>query len=344
MSAQKLVLLTGAPAGVTRESAGHVAAEKDGSHIGPPSDVARTFLDVVIVSYNSGSHLGALIASLGPAAGRLEPRVVVVDNGSVDNSVELARSLPGVEVLEIGRNLGYSGAINVGARHLGDCNALAVLNADVCLMPGSLERLAAALDESVGIAVPRLRDRDGRPFPHLRREPSILGVVGDACFGSRWHNRPRWLTDTLRRHEDYEHSRDVDWAGAAVWVVSGPCRRAVGEWDSTNYFLYSEETDYARRTREAGFRVRFVPAAEVLHEGGGSGRSEVLIALMAVNAYRYFERHHNRCASVLFRAGIALTYLLRINRRGSWRALQSIGSRNAWRTLPTGDQDFAAEG
>jgi N-acetylglucosaminyl-diphospho-decaprenol L-rhamnosyltransferase len=340
----KITPSTGTRVGGTRPSGGRVTVEKLGSGTTSPCEMDSTTLDVVIVSYNSASHLSALIASIEPAAGSLKLRVVIVDNGSADNSVEIARSLPGVEVIETGRNLGYSGAINVGVRHMGEYNALAVLNADVRLMPGSLERLVRALDDSVGIAVPRLLNPDGTSFAHLRREPSILGVMGDACFGSHWISRPRWLTDTLRRSEDYQHTRDVDWAGAAAWIVSGPCRREVGEWDSTNYFLYSEETDYARRARDAGFRVRFVPAAEVFHEGGGSGGSDTLTALSAVNAYRYFVRHHNRYASALFRAGIALTYLLRINRPGSWRALQSIGSRNTWGTLPTGDQGSAADG
>jgi GT2 family glycosyltransferase len=290
-------------------------------------------LGVVVVTYNSEHHLPAMLDSLPAAAGSLTLRVVVVDNGSSDRTLETARGRPGIEVVETGANLGYSGGINVGRQVLGP-GTVAILNPDLTLAPGALEVLVQALQGEVGIAVPLLLDGSGRVFPHLRKEPSILGALGDSLFGARWASRPRLLSDDFRRAEDYQTSRDVAWAGGAAWVVSAACDAAVGAWDSARYFLYSEETDYARRSRDRGFRVRFVPDAVVCHHGGGSGSSPDLLALMAVNRVRYYRSHHGRARSRLFSWSVAVGHLLRGWSSAHRRTLAAVVRPGTWTQLP----------
>jgi N-acetylglucosaminyl-diphospho-decaprenol L-rhamnosyltransferase len=290
-------------------------------------------LGVVVVTYNSEHHLSAMLCSLPAAAGSLTLRVVVVDNGSTDRTVETARGRPGIEVVETGANLGYSGGINVGREVLGP-GPLAILNPDLTLAPGALEILMRALQADVGIVAPLLLDGSGRVFPHLHTEPSILGTLGDSLFGDRWARRPRRLSDTFRRPEDYRTSRDVGWAGGAAWVVSEACDAAVGAWDSARYFLYSEETDYARRSRDLGFRVRFVPEAVVTHHGGGSGFSPALLALMAVNRVRYYSSHHGSARTRVFSWSVAARHLLRAWRGAHRRAFGAVVRPGTWAQLP----------
>ena len=72
---------------------------------------------------------------------------------------------------------------------------------------------------------------------------------------------------------------------------------AVGQWDE-RFFLYSEETDFFRRVRNAGFQVWYDPAAQIVHRAGGSGSSPELIALLLVNCVRYFRKHRPRSAGI----------------------------------------------
>lgn len=293
---------------------------------------------MAIVTYNSGGHVQALIDSVLAGNRSSAPRVLVVDNASTDDTVERARTIPGVDVVEAGANLGYSGGINLARRYVGAGEALAILNPDLVLSPGFLARLLSALDDpTVGIAVPRLRDPDGENYPHLRHEPSIRGSFGDALFGAHWANRPRFLSDTLRRTRDYETARDVAWAGGAALVIAPEANASVGDWDSRTYFLYSEETDYARRTRDAGFRIRYVPDAQATHVGGGSGQSAALLALMAVNRVRYFERHHAALPSTIFRGIVALHHWLRSRDPRHRYAARMVFSRRGWVALPPAD-------
>jgi GT2 family glycosyltransferase len=288
---------------------------------------------VAIITYNNADSIAAMVDSIRPNSSAR--RILVVDNASSDDTVAIAGAMAGVTVIETGANLGYSGAINVARRFLGKDDALAVLNPDLVLASGALDTLRRALVEpGVGIAVPLLRDPDGSVYPHLRREPSIVGSLGDALFGAHWPNRPRVASDTLRRDSDYRSTRDVGWAGGAALLISAECSASVGDWDSDRYFLYSEETDYARRARDAGYLVRFVPTAEATHVGGGSGQSAGLLALMGVNRVRYFESYHSSAASAVFRSVVLLHHLLRSADPRHRFAARVVASRASWSTLP----------
>lgn len=304
----------------------------------PDSAVARTAAQqtsvvIAVITYNNAEHISALIDSI--RRGGAAARILVLDNASSDDTVAHARSIPGITVVETGANLGYSGAINVARGLLAPDDTLVVLNPDLVLEPGALAALLKMLEEpDVGIAVPLLRDPDGSTYPHLRREPSILGSLGDALWGAHWPGRPRWASDTLRRAGDYRAERDVAWAGGAALAIGAACSATVGDWDARTFFLYSEETDYARRARDAGFRVRFTPDAGVTHVGGGSGQSAELLALMAVNRVRYFEKHHSRAASRTFQAVVALHHFLRSRDDRHRFAARVVSSRGRWAELP----------
>jgi N-acetylglucosaminyl-diphospho-decaprenol L-rhamnosyltransferase len=290
---------------------------------------------IVVVTYNSARRISRLLDSIPAACAGITARCVVVDNGSADQTADLVRQHPAVTLVETGRNLGYAGAINVGRRHASQYAALVVLNPDLVLEPGAISRLHVALaDPAVGIAVPRLLNEDGSLYPSLRREPSPLRALGEAVFGSHLPARPAWLAETIRAPGFYERGHNVAWAGGAALMISAACGEAVGDWDSDRFFLYAEETDFAARARAAGFQIRYVPDATVRHEGGGSGQSPSLTALMAVNRIRYYEKYHRRPVTSLFRAAVALDCLLRSGRAGHRYALAAVALRSRWQHLP----------
>ncbi|GAA1953949.1 glycosyltransferase family 2 protein [Microbacterium deminutum] len=300
----------------------------------------------IIVTYNSAATVPDLLRSLESSG--IGVRALVVDNGSRDDTLDVARSFQHVVVIPTGANLGYSGGINVGRRHVRPGEHVAILNPDLVLEDGALDRMLRVLDDaSVGICAPQLRDLgDEKRFDSLRREPTFWGVLGDSIFGNRWATRPEWLAETLRRDSDYAAPRDVAWAGGAALLVSATCNLVVGAWDAATYFLYSEETDYARRTRDAGFVVRYEPSAVASHVGSGSGQPAPLVALISVNRIRYFERLHGRLHTALFRTAVAVQHLLRLHDPRHRYALPFVFNRGRWHDLPSADPtppEFAVE-
>ena len=306
-----------------------------------PTEPAQTVLDVVIivVAYHSEEDLPRLLDSLPAAASGLTHAVVIVDNNA--GSSALAGIVAGrvnVSVVDAGGNVGFSGGLNVGLRHAPPAEAVLFLNPDLVLGAGSVRELMTACRQA-GAAVPLVLDDSGVRQRSLRREPSVVGALGDALFGDRWSGRPARLSETVRDPGSYARSHDVDWAtGAALMVQTGLVTR-VGEWDAGTFFLYSEETDYCRRIRAAGASVRFCPGARVSHVGGGSGSSADLDALLLVNKVRYFRKWHTGSAGQTvsartFWAVGVLHGLLRPHNPGARRATRALLSASTRATLP----------
>jgi GT2 family glycosyltransferase len=115
----------------------------------------------------------------------------------------------------------------------------------------------------------------------------------------------------------------------------------VGPWDE-RFFLYSEETDYCRRIRDAGFRVRYDDTAVVAHRQGGSGSSPGLDALLNVNRVRYVAKHRPRSAGP-YRLATALGLALRAHRSPGHRlALRHVLRPASWSLLPRATRALAA--
>jgi len=269
-------------------------------------------LTVAVVTWNSAGHLPGLLAAL-PAAlsGLTRWQLVVADNGSSDDSRELVAKLaPDTVLLALGGNLGFAAGVNAAIAACPPSRAVLILNPDVRPAEGMAARLLEALGEpGNGIAVPRLVSSDGRLHYSLRREPTVSRMVSQALLG-RMAGRLSALGEVVSDPASYERPCTVDWATGAVMMVSRSCMDAVGPWDES-FFLYSEETDFALRSRDRGFRTRYVPQAVAVHLGGDSMYSQRLWSILTLNRVRLFTRRHGPVRSAAFRAAVIVNEGLR---------------------------------
>ncbi|MFD4958814.1 glycosyltransferase [Microbacterium sp. NPDC058389] len=303
----------------------------DGRFVGPDD---RADVAVVVVTYRSAADIGGLIDSLRREAVGQRLRVVVADNDSPDDTLAVARAHTDVVALPTGGNLGYAGGINAAMGAAGDADAILILNPDLVVHPGAIAALRERVAQpGVGLAVPVILDgADGRTAS-LRREPSVLRSVCDALVGGRLRRRPAALTEMVLPPAEYAVAHPVEWATGAALLVSREASAAIGEWDE-RFFLYSEETDYCRRARDAGFQVWFEPAAVVRHAEGGSGASVALATLLAVNRIRYYAKYHGPAATLLFHATAVLNELTRSAAPEHRAILRTVLSPRSWSSLP----------
>jgi GT2 family glycosyltransferase len=294
--------------------------------------------EIVVITYNSARYIEDLLDSIPAAAKGLRTRCTVVDNNSQDGTQSIVESRADARLIEAGGNLGYSGAINIARSAAGPCSSLLIVNPDLAFEPDSITNLYRALNEQrAGVSVPMMLNGDGSLSFSIRREPTLLTGLGDALFGDHWPTRPGWLSDTVRDRRVYRHPQNVDWACGAAMLVSAECNEAVGDWDSETFFLYAEETDFAVRARQLGFRLYYEPEARVRHDEGGSGQSVALYMLMYANRIRYFHKHHSRLAGIIFHGITALHHLLRMKDPDMRATLRVILRRSSWAELPHGD-------
>jgi hypothetical protein len=195
---------------------------------------------------------------------------VVVDNGSRDGTVAFVHErYPGVRVVET-ENRGLGAGWNIGLRETSSAYAL-LLNADAWLLNDALERLVAFAGARPRAAVigPRLLHPDGTLQRSVRGFPTVWRLATEYFFLRKLAPGSSALNAFYGGGFDHREVRDVE-------VVMGACmllRRAavdeVGECDE-DFFLFSEETDWCYRFREAGWEVVFFPDAECVHVRGAA--------------------------------------------------------------------------
>ena len=231
----------------------------------------RLTFTAVILNWNGRAWLEAcltaLLAQEYPIAG-----VVLVDNGSTDDSVPFVRArFPSVAVLANGGNVGFAAGNNAALRDLTtDCALL--LNPDVILSPGCVAALAAtlAVDPTIAIAGCKLWYPDGATLQHaggyITRPQAMPGHygVGERDVGQ---------CDT---------ARDVEYVIGAAAAVRRTALECIGLFDE-GYFLYYEDGDLCARARAAGYRVVYEPRATAVH---------VESAVAVRGSFSYFQRFH----------------------------------------------------
>ncbi len=224
---------------------------------------------VVVVNYESGPALARCVGHLlaeGPS------EVVVVDNGSTDGSLaEARRASPSIAVLAPGANLGYGAAVNRGVAATTAPYVL-VCNSDLEVRPGTLDALRGVLADDPGCALvgPLVRTPDGSRYPSARQFPSLVDAAGHAMLGLFVPGN-RFTRAYQRSELDGAEPAvlTVDWVSGACFLVRRVAFEAAGGFDE-RYFMYAEDVDLCWRLGRGGWRVAYLPAAEVTHTQGVS--------------------------------------------------------------------------
>ncbi len=276
--------------------------------MGPqPPDVS-----VVVVTFNSAEVIGNFLAALPAALEQVSYELVVADNASDDETVQLVSELAGdATLVPLPDNRGYAAGINAALRHCRNSRAVLVANPDIRLTPGSVRRMLQALDASpdAGIVVPRLVDGDGRLQWSLRREPTLLRALGEALLGGQRAGRFEALGEVVAEPGRYERPGTADWACGAIMLIASRCLQECS-WDES-FFLYSEETDFMLRARDAGFLLRYLPGAVATHVGGGSHLSPPLWTLLTLNRLRLYADRHGPAATAAYWFALLLNESIR---------------------------------
>lgn len=277
-----------------------------------PASGSDDVVAVVVVTYHSAAVLPGLLDSLGPGLAGVRWHLTVADNASSDGTVDTVRRLmPAARIVQTGRNAGYAAGINAAVAAADPFTAVLILNPDVRLAPGCGGVLLDLLHRGGdGIVVPVVTMADGQPEHTLRREPTVLRALGDALLGAERAGRFRLLGEVVTDPASYQRESSSDWAVGSAMLVGGPCWATCAPWDES-FFLYSEETDFALRARDAGFTTRLAPGARATHIGGDSRAAPWLWRLLTLNKVRLYRRRHGRLGTAAYWAAILLRELSR---------------------------------
>ncbi|MBI3360349.1 MAG: glycosyltransferase family 2 protein [Chloroflexi bacterium] len=300
-------------------------------------------LSIIILNWNVRDLLRASLRSLAHSPA-LSVETIVVDSASTDGSAEMvAREFPGAHLIAAAENLGYSRGNNLGlaasrGRHL------LILNPDTAIVGDALDAMVnyAEAHPAVGILGPQLLNADGSVQSSRRRFPTLV----TAFFESTWLQpyAPRRVLDRYYVHDASDDATsDVDWVTGACLLVRRAVVEQIGGFDE-EFFMYSEEMDFCRRARTAGWRVVYFPGAKVYHFEGKSSEQAIPERHIRFqrSKVRYFRKYHGPLAASALRLFLLLSYLQQLLLEGvkglvgHKRELRRQRVRAYWQVLRSG--------
>ncbi len=214
---------------------------------------------IIIVNYNTGILLTRCLDSIRKEKDD-NSRIIVVDNGSVDDSLDLLQAdFPEIELIANRENPGFAAANNQAFERCTE-ELVLFLNPDTELEPGCLQAIRKFMDAhpEVGLAGPAIVNRDGSPHP----------AVEDKYPGSRYAGR---------QFDDLPG--EIAWILGAALVARSSVIEAVGGFD-TRFFLYAEDIDLCLAVRKEGWLLAEIPEARVMHLEGQSEKKAPVAEVM----------------------------------------------------------------
>ena len=251
--------------------------------------VAAPRASIIVPVYNHFHHTRTCLQALAACSDATPFEVIVVDDGSSDETQERLQSLEGLRYVRNRQNLGFIGACNAGAAQARS-EFLIFLNNDTAAQPGWIDALLRTFDEHdrVGLAGAKLVYPDGR----LQEAGGI--VFSDA---SGW-NYGRFDDPADPR---YNYVREVDYCSGAAIAIRKDLFDGFGGFDPHYTPAYYEDTDLAMKVRTAGLRVLYQPASVVVHfEGVTSGTDTAGTGtkrFQVVNQQKFLERWREALAT-----------------------------------------------
>ncbi len=322
-------------------------------------EVTRVDLSIIIVSWNVVDVLAACLDSIFASPGLLiipahqspdtlqntfSAEVIVVDSASSDSTVEMLRQrYPQVRLFAQAENLGFSRCNNIGlAAAQGRYQLL--LNPDTEVTNDALAQMAHYMEANpdVGIIGPHTLNADGTTQLTRRRFPT----VALAFFESTWLQpyAPQAMLDHFYVHEAPENAViDVDWVQGSALMTRREVYEHIGGLDE-GYIMFSEELDWCKRAKAAGWRIVYLGTAQIVHHSGKS--TEQVIARRHIHfqesKLRYFRKYHGQPVAYGLRVFLLVNYLWQIAlESGKFllrhkRALRQERIKAYWQVLRSG--------
>ncbi len=276
-------------------------------------------VSVIIVNYNVKYFLEVCLHSVMRAAKGLDVEVIVVDNSSVDDSMQMvAQEFPAVIRIENIDNKGFSKANNQGvAIALGEY--ILFLNPDTVMPEDFLRKTVSWMDAhpEAGSLGPRLIDGKGQFAPDSKKSFPTLSVAIFKTTGiNKFFPKSPYINKYYAVHVG-------EWQTAEVEVLSGCCMlvrsRVIGEIGGAfdeDYFMYCEDVDLAFRIQQAGYKNIYYPEATLIHYKGESTKKATLSYVRIFNEalITFVRKHYSKKQAGLFilfiNAGIVLRAIL----------------------------------
>lgn len=272
-------------------------------------------VSIVIVSWNTRDILRDCLQSVYEQAGDVNFEVIVIDNASIDGSVEMVRyEFPEVTVIENSENRGFAAANNRGIA-VAKGRYVLLLNSDTIVLENAIAGTVSFADAHPTAAVVgcRVLNPDKTLQPTCFMFPSLLNMFLSSSYLYKLFPRNRFFGREAMTWWDRQNIREVDVVKGCFMLIRKEAIREVGVMDE-QYFMYCEETDWCYRFKRTGWNTLYNPGTEIIHLGGASTgqiAGEMLLQLRASRLI-FLRKHKSLAVYTIACLLTAIFFLIRI--------------------------------
>jgi len=271
-------------------------------------------LSVVIVNYNVAYFLEQCLNSVVKALQHIEGEVFVVDNNSIDNSVEIIQQkFPNVRFIQNNENVGFSKANNQ-AINQSNGEYILLLNPDTVVEETTFIKTISFLDghPSAGGLGVRMLDGKGKFLPESKRGLPTPGVAFSKIIGfSRLFPNSKIFNRYHLGYLSEFKTHKVDVLSGAFMMIRKEVIQNIGALDES-FFMYGEDIDLSYRIQLAGYDNYYFPETSIIHYKGESTKKSsvnyvfVFYNAMIIFANKHFSSKHAKLFSLLINIAIYL--------------------------------------
>lgn len=271
------------------------------------SQLSDIDVSIVIPNWNGLGIIDRCLSSIFDHPQGVSFEVIVVDNGSSDDSVgTIRRRFPLAIVACRAFNTGFARACNAGMR-LARGRYIWVLNADTEISAYALRGMVTFMEAhpEVGALNPRVIYPDGTLQPAVRRVPTLRNAVWEELF---WGTPLHTLFGRDRKHKawesdiDYDNVVEMEWLRGSCLFLTRDVYGHVGEFDEVFFFGY-EEIDYCVRIRSQGWKLVWMPLVTIVHKSSsvGSKFGPKLMLWLNYSKFQFWRKRNGRLGEIAIR-------------------------------------------
>jgi len=264
-------------------------------------------LSIIIVTWNSEKYIRNCLDSILLSTGDLQYEIILVDNGSADQTVRSVEELyPQVNLIPNRKNAGYARANNQGIEESAG-EYILLLNPDTEVLENALISMLQFSEENtrVGALGPRLLNPDKTIQPSCREFPTYAALIWEFSGLSRIFPKSKIFSRWRMGYFKFNQKREVDQPMGSCLLLRRATLQDMGIFDE-NFPMFFNDVDLCYRIKQAGWKIYYYPDAQVLHHKGASTGQvkRRMIWLSHVAFFRFFKKHRtglsNRLALYFF--------------------------------------------
>jgi GT2 family glycosyltransferase len=287
-------------------------------------------LSIIIVTWNSQEYIRNCLDSIFLSGGNFTSEVIVVDNGSSDQTAEIVEEFyPQVNLIQNKTNLGYAKANNQGLEEAKG-EYILLLNPDTQVLEDALFLMYELMEQNpkVGALGPKLLNPDKSVQPSCREFPTFSTLVWEFSGLSRLFPRSKTFGRWRMGYFDFDKAREVDQPMGSCLMLRKETLENVGIFDE-NFEIFFNDVDLCYRIKKSGWKIYFYPEAKVIHHKGASTRKAKarMIWLSHLAFYKFFKKHKPGLANrlllfiflipLIFSAGVRILFFY-LGKPRSW--------------------------